>query len=163
MIPKSVAGAVFSHDGNSILLIKRRDVPVWVLPGGGIDAGESPERAIVREILEETGFHVFVELKGMYTPINRLAKETFLYRCDIIEGKPTPSCETSAVAFFPLSKLPLMPPPYLEWIEDAQLRGEVLQKQLTCVNYATLIKLLLLHPVLVFRFFLSRLGIPLHD
>ncbi|MFI5385873.1 MAG: NUDIX hydrolase [Fimbriimonadales bacterium] len=30
----------------------------WTLPGGGIDFGEHPEKAAVREILEETGFHV---------------------------------------------------------------------------------------------------------
>lgn len=29
--------------------------PVWVLPGGGLDFGESPERAVVRELGEETG------------------------------------------------------------------------------------------------------------
>ena len=28
---------------------------LWGLPGGGIDAGESPSQAVVREIMEETG------------------------------------------------------------------------------------------------------------
>lgn len=28
---------------------------LWVLPGGGIDPGEEPEEAIVREVWEETG------------------------------------------------------------------------------------------------------------
>jgi len=58
MIPKSVIGVVFSPDEKQVLLTKRRDVPVWVLPGGGIERNENPEDAIVREILEETGFHV---------------------------------------------------------------------------------------------------------
>ncbi len=30
----------------------------WTLPGGGLDFGERPERAAVREIFEETGLHV---------------------------------------------------------------------------------------------------------
>lgn len=30
----------------------------WTLPGGGIDPGESPAAAVVREVLEETGFEV---------------------------------------------------------------------------------------------------------
>ena len=30
----------------------------WTLPGGGIDFGESPEAAMVREVFEETGLSV---------------------------------------------------------------------------------------------------------
>ena len=29
----------------------------WTLPGGGIDPGEHPEHAAVREVFEETGYH----------------------------------------------------------------------------------------------------------
>ena len=30
----------------------------WALPGGGIDPGESPSQAVLREVFEETGQHV---------------------------------------------------------------------------------------------------------
>jgi ADP-ribose pyrophosphatase YjhB (NUDIX family) len=30
----------------------------WTLPGGGIDFGEHPERGVIREVKEETGFDV---------------------------------------------------------------------------------------------------------
>lgn len=33
----------------------------WTLPGGGIDHGEDPRVAAVREVHEETGFHITVE------------------------------------------------------------------------------------------------------
>ena len=35
----------------------------WTMPGGGIDPGEHPEDAAVRELWEETGYHV--ELDGL--------------------------------------------------------------------------------------------------
>lgn len=164
MIPESIAGATFSSDRTAVLLIKRRDVPIWVLPGGGIDPKETPDLAIVREILEETGFHVKIErLAGRYQPMNRLAKRTFLYECSILTGQPTPSCETSDVRFFPLDALPPMPPPYLEWIQDAHQTGASIDKFLTSVTYCSLLKLLCLHPILVLRFLLSRLGCPINS
>lgn len=35
----------------------------WTMPGGGIDPGEDPADAAVREVFEETGYHV--ELDGL--------------------------------------------------------------------------------------------------
>ncbi|HSX10530.1 MAG TPA: NUDIX domain-containing protein [Chlamydiales bacterium] len=161
--PKSVAGVVFSPDGYSVLLTKRRDVPVWVLPGGGIDPPESPQKAVVREILEETGFTVKVDrLVGDYIPINRLSKRTYLYECTILSGSARLSEETRGVAFFPLAQLPPLPPPYGEWIADAMLQLPPMQKKLLSVNYTALTKNLLLHPILVIRFLLSKAGLTIN-
>ncbi|MBN6812193.1 MULTISPECIES: NUDIX hydrolase [Kocuria] len=30
----------------------------WTLPGGGMEPGEQPEQTMIREVFEETGFHV---------------------------------------------------------------------------------------------------------
>ena len=42
---------------NKVLLIHRRKQgrEYWVFPGGGIEKGETPEEAIIREVKEETG------------------------------------------------------------------------------------------------------------
>src|SRR5271157_3048362 len=106
MIFDSVAGVIFSPCRSEVLLVLRRDVPVWVLPGGAIEPDEPPEDAIVREIVEETGFHVKIErLAGVYTPINRLARPTYLYECSVIAGELSTSSETLAARFFSLEHL----------------------------------------------------------
>ena len=156
---KSVAGAIFSKNREKILLVKRKDVPVWVLPGGGIDLDESSKDAVIREILEETGFTVKVKrLVALYLPINSLTKPTHLYECEILGGTPTPSDETTAVEFFPLDAIPkYTPPPFREWIFDAHKDIPFFTKKLTWVNYKILFKNSILHPILVIRFSLSLL------
>ena len=158
---ESVAGIVFSKDKKSILFIQRRDVPIWVLPGGGVEKDELPERTIEREILEETGFEVVAKRAvGIYHPINRLSKKPILYECTLLGGDARVSNETKGVAFVPLHNLPALPPPYFEWIQDACLEAPLVERKLTSVNYTTLCKYLILHPVLVFRFFLAKIGLP---
>ena len=140
--PESIAAAVFSSDLQSILLIQRRDVPVWVLPGGGIEPNETAEEAIVREVFEETGFKISLKrLVGSYTPINRLARLTYLYEGEILDGHPTTSSETQDVRFFALNNLPnLIPPPYPEWIGQAALPGPTVYQSLSSITYFSLLK-----------------------
>jgi 8-oxo-dGTP diphosphatase len=54
-------GAVIHDASGRLLLIRRGHDPhrgLWSLPGGRIEAGESPEQAVVREVREETGLEV---------------------------------------------------------------------------------------------------------
>lgn len=52
--PRVVVAVVTSPLG--VLAVRRADGrPPWAFPGGKIEAGESPEQAAVREVLEETG------------------------------------------------------------------------------------------------------------
>lgn len=57
-----VAAYAVLRRGHEVLLTRMSDrtrIPGrWTLPGGGIDHGEEPRAALVREVYEETGLHV---------------------------------------------------------------------------------------------------------
>ena len=162
---RAVACILFDESRESILLVKRRDIPVWVLAGGGIEAGETPEEAAVREVLEETGYNVEIVRKiAEYESVNKLTQPTHFFECRIKSGAARASEETSDVRFFPLAKLPKrLPPFYLHWIDDAlQNRAEILRKKIQGVSYWILVKLLIGHPILVGRFLLTKIGIHIN-
>lgn len=60
------AAAVITEEG-MILLMRRADSGVWSLPAGGMEVGETPAAAVVRETYEETGIRCrAVALVGIY-------------------------------------------------------------------------------------------------
>ncbi len=163
---ESVAALILSTDHKSLLLTKRRDIPVWVMPGGGIDDGESPEEATLREIKEETGAKAeIVKLIAIYLPTNKMTKKTYFFECRLLEEQLSITEETRAAEFFSLDKLPYhLPPPYPEWLQDfLSDTPKPLCKTMKSVTYLNLLKNFILHPTLVIRFILSRLGIHLNQ
>lgn len=60
--------AVITDDAGQMLLPHWREAHLsgWTMPGGGMEPGEHPADAVVREVLEETGYHVELgELLGV--------------------------------------------------------------------------------------------------
>ena len=73
-------GAVIEHEGK-YLLVEEMAMGERVLtqPGGHIESGESPEEAVVREVLEETGCRVKCDdLIGVYLWIHPQTRQQFL-------------------------------------------------------------------------------------
>ena len=50
--------AILPRGGDLLLTFQAEPLPEIQLPGGGIDAGEDPIRALHREVFEETGWHI---------------------------------------------------------------------------------------------------------
>jgi 8-oxo-dGTP pyrophosphatase MutT (NUDIX family) len=54
------AGALFVNERGQILLVHPTYRPDWLLPGGSVDADESPHVCAIREVREELGLDVRV-------------------------------------------------------------------------------------------------------
>jgi ADP-ribose pyrophosphatase YjhB (NUDIX family) len=86
--------AVIEHEGR-YLLIEERAMGRRVLtqPGGHIETDESPEQAVVREVLEETGCTVECEdMIGVYLWIHPQTRQQFLR---IVYAAKFNSCDES--------------------------------------------------------------------
>jgi ADP-ribose pyrophosphatase YjhB (NUDIX family) len=106
-----VRGAVV-RDGQ-ILLVQERVDERWCMPGGWADVGDLPSQMVVREVWEESGFHVVPrKVVGVYDA-NRSGRPLELYHaykliflCEPTGGEARPSDETLDARFFPFDGLP---------------------------------------------------------
>lgn len=106
-----VRGAVFQD--NKILLVKERSDGCWTLPGGWADVWDTPSQAVVKEILEESGYQTRpVKILAVYDrhqqghPPFPFSIYKLFFQCEIIGGSPVSSIETEEVEFFAEDSLP---------------------------------------------------------
>ncbi|MDI3329625.1 MAG: NUDIX domain-containing protein [Micrococcus sp.] len=114
------AYGVIVQDGTLLLsLWQGPREAIWTLPGGGLELGEQPEQACLREIEEETGYTA--RLDGLLGVISRtidaehrthhrqraLLAVQVLYRAEIVSGRLRPEVGGSSVdaAWIPLDEL----------------------------------------------------------
>lgn len=122
--------ATILDDQGRILLVHRRDLDVWECPGGGVEQGETPWEAVVRETREETDLHIQVEtVAGLYwRPIKNVLVVQFL--CHPIDGEVQPTNESTAAEYFPADGLPdLVAPVVRERINDSLTTPGVFRTQ----------------------------------
>ena len=115
-----VYAVIFNEEG--VLLAHRRDIDWWNLPGGGMEAGETVDEAICREVREETGLEVEVDqLVGVYSkPLKQ--EVVLLLRCRVFGGKLQATQESRECRYFAPGALPRNTlPKHRERIEDALL------------------------------------------
>ncbi len=105
---RMTASSIVTNAAGELLLIQRHDIRTFDVPGGGLEPGELPTEAAVRETLEETGLRVRpLQLLGIYHwPNEPNAYVSFYIRCELVGGQIRPSEETPTVAFFAPDALP---------------------------------------------------------
>ena len=111
-------GGLVRDEAGRILLIRRGDDGKWGLPAGSMELGERLDRAVAREVGEETGLVVRTErLIGVYTggPTfthtypngDQIALVTTLFDCRVVGGRlRADNAESLEVRFFPPDELP---------------------------------------------------------
>jgi ADP-ribose pyrophosphatase YjhB (NUDIX family) len=108
--PLVAVDCILTDPAGRVLLIHRRNPPPgWALPGGFVDAGESLEQAVAREILEETGlqltavrqFHAYSE--PARDPRHPMVSIVFVGRAT---GEPRAGDDAGEVGFFAPGDLP---------------------------------------------------------
>ena len=104
----TVAAFIFDPAGRLLLIKENYGRRRYGPPGGRVEAGESPQQAVLREVREEMGLEVRVQrLIGLYY----FADEpwlAFAFRCAIERGEPAvpDTGEIAEVGWFDLRYLP---------------------------------------------------------
>ncbi|TMW70096.1 NUDIX hydrolase [Alteribacter natronophilus] len=110
--PKVDVRAVVFKDGK-LLMVKERSDDSWALPGGWGDIGLTPAEVAVKEVQEESGYHVraqrlvaVMDKKCHDHPPSAYHTYKMFILCSLDGGKPAASMETSDIGFFDRENLP---------------------------------------------------------
>jgi len=119
------AFAVIFDVHQRVLLSHRRDMDAWNLPGGGVESGETPVEAVMREVTEETGLEVAVDrLVGVYTNARR-DDIVFTFVCHVTGGALQLTEESSEHRYCTLTQIPRnVTPKHVERIREALKGGD---------------------------------------
>ncbi|MGW1135623.1 NUDIX hydrolase [Streptomyces griseoluteus] len=98
-------------DGDRVLMVRRRVKEgelSWQFPAGGIEPGETPEEAAVRETLEETGLKVEAVRQIGQRVHPKTQREMSYTACRVIDGEAhvADADELDAVAWVTLAEIP---------------------------------------------------------
>jgi 8-oxo-dGTP diphosphatase len=102
-----VFAAIIDDDGRILCVRMNYAIRAWTTPGGRVEPGESPDDALKREVLEESGLDVVAnELIGVYSKPYRDDIVLF-FRARVVGRTPwQPNDEISHMDYFGRYELP---------------------------------------------------------
>jgi ADP-ribose pyrophosphatase YjhB (NUDIX family) len=108
--PLPVTATIIPYINNKIVLVRRKYPPFvddWCLPGGFIEAHESPEESAIREVEEETGLKIEMErIIDAYAPGKGINVIIIFYLAKPSQGHLLAGDDASEVASFSPTDLP---------------------------------------------------------
>lgn len=110
-MPKFNAGVsalIFDERGRILLFKHTYRKLAWGLPGGGLEYGEQPDEAIVREFHEEADMQIEILRLLKVSSAEEFPHLGIAYLCRIIGGEFKPSHEISEIGYFDADDLPKM-------------------------------------------------------
>ena len=96
---KAARAIVIHNDCLLVIYRSKYGKEYYTLPGGGIDAGETPEQAIIREMHEETGVEVELERLVFVEEPGETFGRQYIFLARYISGEPAlhPDSEEAAL------------------------------------------------------------------
>jgi len=118
----SVAAVIHDHAGN-LLLQEKASGEGWGLPAGGIEPGETPQEAVMREVMEEAGYTVSStsilgvfggnEFRYTYPNGHHVEYVVTLFKYQVHTGQvPWTDSETRSLRYFAMNDMPPLALPY---------------------------------------------------
>jgi len=104
----AVAALVFDEQGRILLFKHTYRKLEWGIPAGGLEYGEQPTDAVVREFFEETGMTIEVQRLLLADSSRHFHHVSLVYLCKISAGEFSESHEISEIQYFNADDLPPM-------------------------------------------------------
>lgn len=115
--------AVIHNSAGDLLLQQKASGEGWSLPAGAIEPGETPQEAVIREVIEETGILVDPtrilgvfggrEFRYTYPNGHQVEYVVTLFKCHVLNDSGTwTDPETEALRYFSKADMPSLALPY---------------------------------------------------
>lgn len=110
-----VAAIILQDDALLMVKHQKEDQSYWMLPGGGVNNGETLHEALVREIMEETCLDIeagdLVLVNDSIAPDHTRHVVNLHFLAKILSGWPAPGSDARIceVAYIPVDMLPEVP------------------------------------------------------